>query len=114
MTLQDLYEALDTAGFSAHYGEAPDGTSCPYVVLTDITNPNILADNKTFFKTTECTLTLVEAFVHDFELQASLEEVLDGLDLPYTMSESWLPEEHVIETYYTLAIYGGVANAEES
>ena len=110
MTIKDIYDALTTAHFDVHFGEAPDGVACPYVVFRDITHPNILADNKTFFKTTETDLTLVEARAHDFALQADLEAVLDSLDLPYTMSESWLPSENVIETYYTIAVYGGVTN----
>ncbi len=110
MTIKDIYDALTLAHFDVHFGEAPDGTACPYVVFRDITHPNILADNKTFFKTTETELTLVEAGAHDFALQKDLEDTLDSLDLPYTVSESWLPSENVIETYYTIAVYGGVTN----
>lgn len=112
MTLQDLYNELTTAGFDIHFGVAPVGTKCPYGVLTEITHPNILADDKTYAKTTECTLTLVEAGAHDFELEQTLEEKLDDLNIPYTVDESWLPEEGVVETYYSIAIYGGVPSAE--
>lgn len=111
MTLQEVYEAL-SASFDVHYGKAPVGTECPYLVFTEISHPNILADDKTYFKTTECQLTLVEAGAHDFELQASLETLLDGLDLPYTTDESWLPDEGVVETYYQIAVYGNTVDVD--
>lgn len=114
MELKTVYNALTNAGFNVFYGVVPKGTKCPFCVFRDVEHPNIIADNKTYFKTTECELTLVEAQAHDFDLQASLEEVLDGLELPYTMSESWLPEENVIETYYSIAVYGGITTTEES
>lgn len=108
MTLQDLYNALTDAGFDVHYGVAPVGTPCPYVVLADVAHPNILADDKTYAKTTECTLTLVEAEAHDFDLAQDLEDKLDDLNIPYTVDEAWAPAEGVVETYYSIAFYGGI------
>lgn len=114
MTIKDIYDALTDAGFNTFYGVAPKGTKCPFVVFAQVEHPNVIADNKTYFKATESELTLVESQAHDFGLQASLEEVLDGLEIPYTMSESWLPSENVIETYYTIAVYGGIVDSNES
>ena len=50
MSIETLIATLSDAGFDAHYGEAPDGTVCPYVVLTNISHPNFAADNRTFTK----------------------------------------------------------------
>ena len=103
MTIADLYTALTTAKFDVHYGEAPKGTKCPYIVLTNITHDNFAADNKTFAKTTELRLRLIEAEVHDWDLIAALETVLDGLSLPYGSTDIQIPSEGVCETYYDLA-----------
>lgn len=111
MTLQDVYNALNTT-FDVYYGTAPVGTECPYLVFTEVEHPNILADDVTYFKVTEFTLTLVEAGAHDFELQASLEEELDKLNLPYTVDEAWAPDEGVVETYYSLSVYGNTIEVD--
>lgn len=110
MTIQDLYTALKTAKFDAHYGEAPDGTKCPYIVLTDITHDNFAADNHTFAKTTELRLRLVESEVHDWTLIDTLEDLLDSLSLPYSVTDVQVPSEHVCEMYYDLAFQGGNTN----
>lgn len=114
MTIQELQTALTDAGFDSYYGVAPDDTVAPYIVLRSIYHENVFADDKTYFPTTELTLTLVEPYEHDFNLAANLERVLDNLHLPYSTDESWLPSEHVVETYYEIAFYGGTINTEES
>lgn len=103
MTIADLYTALTTAKFDVHYGEAPEGTKCPYVVFTNITHENFAADNKTFAKTTELRLRLIEAESHDWTLIATLEGVLDNLSLPYGSTDLQVPSEGVCETYYDIA-----------
>ena len=114
MSIQDLYTALTTAKFDVHFGEAPNGTSCPYIVLTDVTHPNFGADNKTFTKSTELRLRLVEAECHDWTLIDTLEDVLDKLNLPYGSTDVQVPSEGVCETYYDLAFLGGNTNAKGS
>ena len=111
MTIEELYTALTSNGFDAHYGEAPNGTSCPYVVLTNITHNNFASDNRTYFKTTELRLRLVEAQHHDWELIDKLEDLLDSLCIPYGSVDVQDPSENVCETYYDITITGGTYNA---
>ena len=111
MTIEEFYTTLTSNGFDAHYGEAPNGTSCPYVVLTNITHQNFATDNRTYFKTTELRLRLVEAQYHDWELINKLEDLLDSLKIPYGSTDLQVPSEHVCETYYDITITGGKTNA---
>ena len=91
MSIEMLITKLTEAGFDAHYGEAPDGTNCPYVVLTQV-------------------LRLVEAEYHDWTLIDTLEDLLDDLNLAYDSTDLRLPAEHVCEMSYTLTFLGGNTN----
>lgn len=110
MSIETLIATLSDAGFDAHYGEAPDGTVCPYVVLTNISHPNFAADNKTFTKTTSLQLRLVEAEYHDWDLIDKLEDLLDDLELPYSSTDLRVPSERVCEMVYDLNFLGGNTN----
>ncbi len=111
MSIQDFVTTLTEAGFDVSLGEAPDGTVCPYIVLTDIEHPNFAADNKTFAKTTSLNLRLVESEVHDWALIQSLEELLDSIPLPYNSTDLRAPSEHVCEMNYEINFLGGNTNA---
>ena len=111
MSIEELYTALTTAKFNVHYGKAPDGTACHYLVLEDVTHPNFAADNKTFIKTTSLRIKVVESEVHDWSLLKSLEDFLDTLSLPYSSEDVQESSEHVCETYYDISFLGGNKNA---
>lgn len=111
MSIETLVTLLKTEKFDVHYGVAPDGTPCPYIVLTDIEHPNFAADNKTFTKTTSLRITLVESEVHDWTLISKLEKVLDSIPLPYSATDNQEPSEHVCESYYDISFLGGTENA---
>lgn len=110
MTIETLFSTLKTKKFNCFYGEAPNGTKCPYVVFDDIQHPNFAADNKTFCKTTNLRLRLVEANSHDWTLIKTLEDTLDSLQLPYGSTDVQVPSEGVCETYYDLTFEGGTTN----
>ncbi len=110
MTIETLITELTNAGFNAFYGEAPDGTECPYISLATITHPNVAADNMTFAKTTTINLRLVESEVHDWQLIDTLEKVFDDLQLPYNSTDLQLPNEHICEMNYEIRFLGGNCN----
>ena len=111
MSIETLYTLLTEAEFNVHYGKAPNGTRCPYVVLSEITHPNFAADNATYTKTTSLRLVLVESEVHDWSLISDLEAVLDGIPLPYSETDVVEPSERVCETYFDISFLGGIENA---
>ena len=111
MTIADLYSALSVNGFDVHYGDAPVGTVCPYVVFTNIEHPNFGADNKTYVKTTDLRIRLVEAEYHDWQLIGRLEDLLDDLGLAYGSTDIQAPSESVCETYYDISFLGGNKDA---
>ena len=111
MSIESLYAALTTGGFNVHYGKAPNGTKCPYVVMSEITHPNFAADNATYTKTTSLRLVLVESESHDWELIGDLEAVLDGIPLPYSETDVVEPTERVCETYFDITFLGGTQDA---
>ncbi len=111
MSIENIYTLLTTAKFNVFSGEADDGTPCPYVVLTNINNPNFAADNKTFTETTSLRIRLVESEVHNWELIDSLKKVLDDASLPYSVEYVDDSSEHVCETYFDIRFLGGITNA---
>lgn len=110
MSIEQLITELTNNGFNAFYGEAPDGTLCPYISLESIRHPNFAADNFTWIKTTTLELRLVESEVHDWDLIKRLENLLDSLNLPYNVEDLQVPSEHVCETIYNLRFHGGNQN----
>lgn len=110
MSIETLYTVLTTAKFDVHFGEAPIGTQCPYVVITDVTHPNFAAENKTYEKTTSLRLRLVESENHNWSLIKTLEDTLDSIPLPYNEIDVNVPSEHVCETYFDLKFLGGNTN----
>lgn len=111
MSIETLYTLLTNANFNVHYGKAPVGTRCPYVVMSDIEHPNFAADNATYTKTTSLRLVLVESEVHNWELIKTLEGVLDNIPLPYSETDVVEPSERVCETYFDISFLGGTENA---
>lgn len=108
MSLSTLVTLLTTAKFDVHFGKAPNGTKCPYVVITDAENPNFAADNKVYMETTSLRLRLVESEVHDWTLISTLKSVLNGAGLPYSVSFVEEESEHVCETYFDIRYIGGI------
>lgn len=111
MSIETLISILRTAEFDVYLNEAPDNTACPYLVLTNIEHPNFGADNKVYVRTTELLIRLVEANVHDYELIASLEKLLDDNNIFYSEDDVSVPSEHVCETHFSITFYGGNTNA---
>lgn len=111
MSIESLYKLLTNAKFDVHYGKAPNGTKCPYVVMSDIEHPNFAADNATYTKTTSLRLVLVESESHDWSLINALEAVLDNIPLPYSETDVVEPTERVCETYFDISFLGGTQDA---
>lgn len=110
MSIESLVTLLTTAKFDVYLGEAPDGAACPYIVLTDVENPNFAADNKTYTETTSLRLRLVESEVHDWNLHSTLKNILDGASLPCSVTYVDDSSENVCETYFDLRFLGGIQN----
>jgi len=111
MSIEELVTLLTTAKFNTFFGKAPEGTKCPYIVLSDTSHPNFAADNKVYKETTSLRIRLVESEVHDWTLHATLKSVLDGASLPYSVDFADDADEHVCETYYDISFIGGITNA---
>lgn len=109
MTVTALIQALTAKGFDVSLNEAPDGTACPYVVLTDIRHPNFGADDIVYAETTELTIRLVEANIHDWELIKTLKDTLTELELFYEENDVSDESEHICETHFEISFYGGIA-----
>lgn len=110
MSIESLITLLTTEKFDAYLGKAPDGAACPYMVLTDVGNPNFAADNKTFTETTSLRIRLVESEVHNWTLIDTLKSVLNNASLPYSVTFVDDNSEHVCETYFDIRFLGGIQN----
>lgn len=111
MSIETLISILTEADFNVFQHEAPDGTACPYLVIDRIEHPNFGADNRVYAKTTELLLRLVEANYHDYDLIASLENLLDENNLFYSEDDASDAKEHVVETHFEISFFGGNKNA---
>lgn len=111
MSIEELKSQLEENGFNVNLGVAPDGTTCPYIVIRDVTNPNFAADNKTFTETTSLRIKLIESEVHNWELIDLLKKALDNASLPYSVEYVDDSSEHVCETYFDIRFLGGITNA---
>ena len=108
MTVENLITLLTAAKFNAFLGKAPAGTDCPYIVINNVSHPNIAADNKVYQTVTELDLRLVESDVHDWNLIKTLEDLLDSIPLYYESEDLYTPSEDVCEMNYSINFYGGI------
>lgn len=82
------------------YGRALNGTKLPYVVAIDNGSSNFEADNKVFYPVQGIQLELYTVS-KDETLEASIESVLNDLELPYEKIESVDEDENFFLNTYT-------------
>ena len=83
-------------------GESPDP---PFICYLLPGSNNFAADGRVFFKRSEVRLELYTDF-KDPSLESRVEDVLDGHEIFYNKSETWIGSEKLYEVMYSFEMDG--------
>lgn len=103
MTLQDLKQRSEKAGFKYAYGQFKRATEPPHLVAIATGTDNFMADNKVYLKNTPIKLdyTYLEK---DLDMENKIENEILG-DIAWNKSdETYLTDEEVWQVSYFFEI----------
>ena len=106
MTYKEVKQMLDGLGIPAAYHSFKDGAGQqpPFLVYYYPTGADFMADNRNYAKIRELNIEIYTD-AKDFELEARMEELLDGAGLPYGRTEAYIESERMhMANYYTEVI----------
>ena len=83
-------------------GESPEP---PFICYLIPGSDNFAADGKVYFKMNEVRIEMYTDF-KDLDLESRVEGVLDGHDIFYNKSETWIQSEKLYEVMYSFEMEG--------
>ena len=101
MTIENLVEMLQEIKIPFAYdhfaeGESPDP---PFICYLIPGSDNFAADGRVYFKLNEVRIEIYTDF-KDLDLESRVESVLDGHEIFYNKSETWIQSEKLYEVMY--------------
>ena len=101
MTIENLVEMLQEMEIPFAYdhfaeGECPEP---PFICYLIPGSDNFAADGKVYFKMNEVRIEMYTDF-KDLDLESRVEGVLDGHEIFYNKSETWIQSEKLYEVMY--------------
>ena len=107
MTIENLVEMLQEMNIPFAYdhfaeGESPDP---PFICYLIPGSDNFAADGKVYFKMNEVRIEVYTDF-KDLDLELRVECVLDGHEIFYNKSETWIQSEKLYEVMYSFEMEG--------
>lgn len=103
MTLQELKQRCEEAGFKYAYGQFKRATEPPHLVAISTGTDNFMADNKVYKKDTSIQLDYTY-LVKDITEQNKIEDIILK-DIPWNKSdETYLADEDVWQVSYFFEI----------
>lgn len=107
MTIENLVEMLQEMNIPFAYdhfaeGESPDS---PFICYLIPGSDNFAADGKVYFKMNEVRIEVYTDF-KDLDLESRVEGVLDGHEIFYNKSETWIQSEKLYEVMYSFEMEG--------
>lgn len=103
MTLEELKQRCENAGFKYAYGQFKKATEPPHLVAISTATDNFMADNKVYFKKTPIQLDYTY-IKKDIEEQNKIEnEILGNIAWEKT-DETYLQDEDVWQVSYFFEI----------
>ena len=107
MTIENLVEMLQELKIPFAYdhfaeGESPDP---PFICYLIPGSNNFAADGRVYFKLNEVRIEMYTDF-KDISLESRLEDVLDGREIFYNKSETWIQSEKLYEVMYSFEMEG--------
>lgn len=101
MTIENLVKMLQKTGIPFAYDHFAEGESPepPFICYLIPGSDNFAADGKVYFKMNEVRIELYTDF-KDLDLESRVEGVLDGHEIFYNKSETWIQSEKLYEVMY--------------
>ena len=101
MTIENIVEMLQEMNIPFAYDHFPEGESPepPFICYLIPGSDNFAADGKVYFKMNEVRIEMYTDF-KDLNLESRVEAVLDGHEIFYNKSETWIQSEKLYEVMY--------------
>ena len=107
MTLKDLKQRAEKAGFKYAYGTFKNSVNPPHLVALCKGSTNYFADNKVYYKKIPVQLDYTYLDKNEIEQLRIEEEVLK--DIAWNKSdETYLPDEKIWQVSYFFELEGGI------
>lgn len=103
MTLIQLKQILDTAGYPVAYSHFKTPPSPPYVVYLVAFSSNYFADNQVHQKIQNVQVELYTDR-KDLTAEAKLEAVLDANSIAYETTETYIESEQLFQKIYEFGV----------
>lgn len=105
--MEELIEIITEMGIPFAYdhfaeGESPDP---PFICYLLPGSDNFAADGRVYFKINEVRMEVYTDF-KDITLENKVEAVLDGHEIFYNKSETWIQSEKLYEVMYSFEMEG--------
>lgn len=107
MTIENIVEMLQEMNIPFAYDHFAEGESPepPFVCYLIPGSDNFAADGKVYFKMNEVRIEVYTDF-KDLDLESRVEGVLDGHEIFYNKSETWIQSEKLYEVMYSFEMEG--------
>ena len=101
MTIENLVEMLQELKIPFAYDHFAEGESPepPFICYLIPGSDNFAADGRVYFKLNEVRIEMYTDF-KDLDLESRVECVLDGHEIFYNKSETWIQSEKLYEVMY--------------
>ena len=101
MTIENLVEMLQELKIPFAYDHFAEGESPepPFICYLIPGSDNFAADGRVYFKLNEVRIEMYTDF-KDLDLESRVEGVLDGHEIFYNKSETWIQSEKLYEVMY--------------
>ena len=107
MTIENIVEMLQEMNIPFAYDHFAEGESPepPFICYLIPGSDNFAADGKVYFKMNEVRIEMYTDF-KDLDLESRVEGVLDGHEIFYNKSETWIQSEKLYEVMYCFEMEG--------
>ena len=107
MTIENIVEMLQEMHIPFAYDHFAEGESPepPFICYLIPGSDNFAADGKVYFKMNEVRIEMYTDF-KDLDLESRVEGVLDGHEIFYNKSETWIQSEKLYEVMYSFEMEG--------
>ena len=107
MTIENIVEMLQEMNIPFAYDHFSEGESPepPFICYLIPGSDNFAADGKVYFKMNEVRIEMYTDF-KDLDLESRVEGVLDGHEIFYNKSETWIQSEKLYEVMYSFEMEG--------
>ena len=107
MTIENIVEMLQEMNIHFAYDHFAEGESPepPFICYLIPGSDNFAADGKVYFKMNEVRIEVYTDF-KDLDLESRVEGVLDGHEIFYNKSETWIQSEKLYEVMYSFEMEG--------